>query len=311
MLSDIDEDANNEEVTDKTFDVETDFQHIDFKNLSHATIHFELEDTNYLKDNILKFGLYTDDTHIVINAEDIKQHSDLIEWLEDAQTVKTVYDAKKTYVAAHRLDINIQNVQFDVMLASYIIDPSRAIDDVKSVVSLYGQNYVKDNVSIYGKGKHHIPEDNILNEHVASITEAIASAKPLMEEQLKEYNQVELLADLELPLAKILSEMEEIGIYTDVNDLKHMENEIQEKLDVLIKNIHEAAGEEFNINSPKQLGVVLFETLKLPVIKNKTGYSTAVDVLEQLKGEHPIIEHILEYRQLSKLQSTYVEGLQK
>ena len=105
--------------------------------------------------------------------------------------------------------------------------------------------------------------------------------------------------------------MEEIGIYTDVNDLKHMENEIQEKLDVLIKNIHEAAGEEFNINSPKQLGVVLFETLKLPVIKNKTGYSTAVDVLEQLKGEHPIIEHILEYRQLSKLQSTYVEGLQK
>ena len=161
------------------------------------------------------------------------------------------------------------------------------------------------------KEKHHIPEDNILNEHVASITEAIASAKPLMEEQLKEYNQVELLADLELPLAKILSEMEEIGIYTDVNDLKHMENEIQEKLDVLIKNIHEAAGEEFNINSPKQLGVVLFETLKLPVIKNKTGYSTAVDVLEQLKGEHPIIEHILEYRQLSKLQSTYVEGLQK
>ena len=85
----------------------------------------------------------------------------------------------------------------------------------------------------------------------------------------------------------------------------------KKKLDVLIKNIHEAAGEEFNINSPKQLGVVLFETLKLPVIKNKTGYSTAVDVLEQLKGEHPIIEHILEYRQLSKLQSTYVEGLQK
>ena len=161
MLSDIDEDANNEEVTDKTFDVETDFQHIDFKNLSHATIHFELEDTNYLKDNILKFGLYTDDTHIVINAEDIKQHSDLIEWLEDAQTVKTVYDAKKTYVAAHRLDINIQNVQFDVMLASYIIDPSRAIDDVKSVLSLYGQNYVKDNVSIYGKGKNIIFQKTI------------------------------------------------------------------------------------------------------------------------------------------------------
>ena len=128
---------------------------------------------------------------------------------------------------------------------------------------------------------------------------------------MKEYNQESLLADLELPLAEILSEMEEIGIFTDVKDLQQMEKEIQEKLDVLIKNIHEAAGEEFNINSPKQLGVVLFETLELPVIKNKTGYSTAVDVLEQLQGQHPIIDYILEYRQLSKLQSTYVEGLQK
>lgn len=188
-------------------------------------------------------------------------------------------------MAAHRLNIDIQNVQFDVMLSSYIIDPSRSIDDVKSVVSLYGQNYVKDNVSVYGKGKkHQVPEEEVLNKHVASITEAIANSKPEMEAQLEEYNQVELLKDLELPLAKILSEMEEIGIYTDVEDLKQMENEIQEKLDVLIKNIHEAAGEEFNINSPKQLGVVLFETLKLPVIKKtKTGYSTAVDVLEQLQ----------------------------
>ena len=132
--------------------------------------------------------------------------------------------------------------------------------------------------------KHQVPEEEVLNKHVASITEAIANSKPEMEAQLEEYNQVELLKDLELPLAKILSEMEEIGIYTDVEDLKQMENEIQEKLDVLIKNIHEAAGEEFNINSPKQLGVVLFETLKLPVIKKtKTGYSTAVDVLEQLQ----------------------------
>lgn len=106
--------------------------------------------------------------------------------------------------------------------------------------------------------------------------------------------------------------MEEIGIFTDVHDLEEMEKEIQEKLDVLIRNIHDAAGEDFNINSPKQLGVVLFETLQLPVIKKtKTGYSTAVDVLEQLQGEHPIIDYILEYRQLSKLQSTYVEGLQR
>ena len=313
LLADIDTSSNNEEVIDKTFEIEQDFQNVDLNDLNEAVIHFELEGTNYLKDAILKFGFYTNHQHVVINAEDVKDYKHLVQWLEDKNTTKIVYDAKKTYVSAHRLGINIENIEFDVMLASYIIDPSRSIDDVKSVVSLYGQNYVKDNITIFGKGKkHHIPEESILNEHIASVTEAISAVTPIMKSQLEDYNQIELLKDLELPLARILSEMEEIGIYTDINDLKEMEFEIQKKLDVLISNIHESAGEAFNINSPKQLGVVLFETLQLPVIKKtKTGYSTAVDVLEKLQGEHPIIDDILEYRQLSKLQSTYVEGLQK
>ncbi len=313
LLADIDTSSTNEEVIDKTFEIEQDFQNVDLNDLNEAVIHFELEGTNYLKDTILKFGFYTNHQHVVINAEDVKDYKHLVQWLEDKNTTKIVYDAKKTYVSAHRLGINIENIEFDVMLASYIIDPSRSIDDVKSVVSLYGQNYVKDNITIFGKGKkHHIPEEPILNEHIASVTEAIAAVTPTMKSQLEDYNQIELLKDLELPLARILSEMEEIGIYTDINDLKEMESEIQKKLDVLISNIHESAGEAFNINSPKQLGVVLFETLQLPVIKKtKTGYSTAVDVLEKLQGEHPIIDDILEYRQLAKLQSTYVEGLQK
>lgn len=313
LLADIDTSSTNEEVIDKTFEIEQDFQNVDLNDLNEAVIHFELEGTNYLKDTILKFGFYTNHQHVVINAEDIKDYKHLVQWLEDKNTTKIVYDAKKTYVSAHRLGINIENIEFDVMLASYIIDPSRSIDDVKSVVSLYGQNYVKDNITIFGKGKnHHIPEEPILNEHIASVTEAIAAVTPIMKSQLEDYNQIELLKYLELPLARILSEMEEIGIYTDINDLKEMEFEIQKKLDVLISNIHESAGEAFNINSPKQLGVVLFETLQLPVIKKtKTGYSTAVDVLEKLQGEHPIIDDILEYRQLAKLQSTYVEGLQK
>lgn len=313
LLADIDTSSTNEVVIDKTFEIEQDFQNVDLNDLNEAVIHFELEGTNYLKDTILKFGFYTNHQHVVINAEDVKDYKHLVQWLEDKNTTKIVYDAKKTYVSAHRLGINIENIEFDVMLASYIIDPSRSIDDVKSVVSLYGQNYVKDNITIFGKGKkHHIPEEPILSEHIASVTEAIAAVTPIMKSQLEDYNQIELLKDLELPLARILSEMEEIGIYTDINDLKEMEFEIQKKLDVLISNIHESAGEAFNINSPKQLGVVLFETLQLPVIKKtKTGYSTAVDVLEKLQGEHPIIDDILEYRQLAKLQSTYVEGLQK
>ena len=314
LLSELDSDkVDDDTIVDKTFDIINDFNDINLEAISEASIHFELEGSNYLKDRILKFAMYTGEQHIVIDAQNIKDYPQLVQWLENKNTIKTVYDAKKTYVAAHRLNIDIEHIDFDVMLASYIIDPSRTIDDVQSVVSLYGQNYVKDNVTIYGKGKKfQVPEDDILNPQVAAISEAINEAKPVMVEQLQEYNQISLLEDLELPLARILSQMEETGIYTDVNDLKEMEQEIQQKLDVLINNIHEAAGEEFNINSPKQLGVVLFETLKLPVIKKtKTGYSTAVDVLEQLQGEHPIIDYILEYRQLSKLQSTYVEGLQK
>ncbi|CXM96355.1 DNA polymerase I [Staphylococcus aureus] len=313
LLADIDQSASGEDAIEKTFEIETSFDNVDFTSLKEATIHFELDGGNYLRNNILKFSLFTGEKHIVINADDIINYAELVSWLENPNTKKVVYDAKKTYVASHRLGIDIQNISFDIMLASYIIDPSRTISDVQSVVSLYGQSFVKDDVSIYGKGKKFkVPEDDVLNPYVASITDAIYFAKPNMDKQLEEYNQVELLADLELPLAKILSEMEEIGIYTDVHDLEEMEKEIQEKLDVLIRNIHDAAGEDFNINSPKQLGVVLFETLQLPVIKKtKTGYSTAVDVLEQLQGEHPIIDYILEYRQLSKLQSTYVEGLQK
>lgn len=313
LLSDIDQSASVEDAIEKTFEIETSFDNIDFTSLKEAAIHFELDGGNYLRNNILKFSLFTVEKHIVINADDINNYAELVSWLENPNTKKVVYDAKKTYVASHRLGIDIQNISFDIMLASYIIDPSRTISDVQSVVSLYGQSFVKDDVSIYGKGKKFkVPEDDVLNPYVASITDAIYFAKPNMDKQLEEYNQVELLADLELPLAKILSEMEEIGIFTDVHDLEEMEKEIQEKLDVLIRNIHDAAGEDFNINSPKQLGVVLFETLQLPVIKKtKTGYSTAVDVLEQLQGEHPIIDYILEYRQLSKLQSTYVEGLQK
>ena len=315
LLADIDNEASEFEQEQKqvSFDILPTFEYVDFNHLDEAVIHFEIDGSNYLKDDILKFGFYDKERYIVIDADNIKDYPELIKWLENENSKKVVYDAKKTFVIAHRLNINIQNIVFDTMLASYIIDPSRTIDDVYSVVTNYHQTYVKEDVSIYGKGKkRQVPNAEILNTHIASITKSIDAVKPLMEKELESHQQMNLLKDLELPLARILSKMEEIGIYTDVNDLQRMQQELQEKLELLVQRIHDAAGEEFNINSPKQLGVVLFETLKLPVIKKtKTGYSTAVDVLEQLQNEHPIINDILEYRQLAKLQSTYVEGLQK
>ena len=315
LLADIDNEASEFEQEQKqvSFDILPTFEYVDFNHLDEAVIHFEIDGSNYLKDDILKFGFYDKERYIVVDADNIKDYPELIKWLENENSKKVVYDAKKTFVIAHRLNINIQNIVFDTMLASYIIDPSRTIDDVYSVVTNYHQTYVKEDVSIYGKGKkRQVPNAEILNTHIASITKSIDAVKPLMEKELESHQQMNLLKDLELPLARILSKMEEIGIYTDINDLQRMQQELQEKLELLVQRIHDAAGEEFNINSPKQLGVVLFETLKLPVIKKtKTGYSTAVDVLEQLQNEHPIINDILEYRQLAKLQSTYVEGLQK
>lgn len=315
LLADIDNETSEfgQEQKQISFDILPTFEYVDFNHLDEAVIHFEIDGSNYLKDDILKFGFYDKERYIVVDADNIKDYPELIKWLENENSKKVVYDAKKTFVIAHRLNINIQNIVFDAMLASYIIDPSRTIDDVYSVVTNYHQTYVKEDVSIYGKGKkRQVPNAEILNTHIASITKSIDAVKPLMEKELESHQQMNLLKDLELPLARILSKMEEIGIYTDVNDLQRMQQELQEKLELLVQRIHDAAGEEFNINSPKQLGVVLFETLKLPVIKKtKTGYSTAVDVLEQLQNEHPIINDILEYRQLAKLQSTYVEGLQK
>ena len=315
LLADIDNEVSEFEQEQKqvSFDILPTFEYVDFNHLDEAVIHFEIDGSNYLKDDILKFGFYDKERYIVVDADNIKDYPELIKWLENENSKKVVYDAKKTFVIAHRLNITIQNIVFDAMLASYIIDPSRTIDDVYSVVTNYHQTYVKEDVSIYGKSKkRQVPNAEILNTHIASITKSIDAVKPLMEKELESHQQMNLLKDLELPLARILSKMEEIGIYTDVNDLQRMQQELQEKLELLVQRIHDAAGEEFNINSPKQLGVVLFETLKLPVIKKtKTGYSTAVDVLEQLQNEHPIINDILEYRQLAKLQSTYVEGLQK
>src|SRR5699024_7453823 len=223
LLNQMDVSNDTSSAEEMDIEIEQDFSNVDFQTLSSATIHFELDGVNYLKDNILKFGLYDGEHHVVINADQIKTYPALVAWLEDDTTEKIVYDAKKSYIVAHRLDINIKHIVFDVMLASYIIDPSRTIDDVNSVVANYGQHYVQSSVAIYGKGKKkHIAEDEVLNPYVATSIEAIDQVKSKIQKQLDEYNQSDLLYDLELPLARILSEMEETGIYTEISELQKM-----------------------------------------------------------------------------------------
>lgn len=306
-------DASTEASDDRVIEYIDSMDDFDFKNTKEASIHFETNENNYLKADVLGFAIQTDNQVHVITEEKFKQNKDLHEWLEREDVSLSAYDVKKTIVLSHRLGVKIKGVTFDTMLASYILDPSRTIDDVYSVVSEFGIYYVPNDESIYGKGKKlHVPERDVLFECIAKKVTAISESKEKMIDLLKEREQLSLHDDLELPLATVLADMERLGITVDKDTLVNMQEDLNSRLEKLIEQIHNYAGSEFNINSPKQLGVVLFEDLKLPIIKKtKTGYSTAVDVLEQLRNEHPIIEDILVYRQLSKLQSTYIEGLQK
>ncbi|QJF25358.1 DNA polymerase I [Mammaliicoccus vitulinus] len=306
-------DASTEAYDDRVIEYQEHLNDFDFENITEAAIHFETNENNYLKADVLGFAIHANDQAYVVSAEELKENKALHAWLENENVHFSVYDAKKTIILCERLGIKVNGIQFDTMLASYILDPSRAIEDIYSVVSEFGVYYVPNDESIYGKGKKlHVPENEVLFESIAKKVTAIYESKENMIELLKERDQFSLHDDLELPLARVLAEMEHIGITVDKETLKEMQEDLKTRLDKLIEQIHSHAGAEFNINSPKQLGVVLFEDLKLPIIKKtKTGYSTAVDVLEQLRNEHPIIEDILVYRQLAKLQSTYIEGLQK
>ena len=306
-------DASAEATDDREIKYSTNIDDFDFDKVTEAAIHFETNEANYLKADILGFAIHANGETYVVSPDILKEHKKLKQWLENDQVTFATYDAKKTIILCKRLGIEINGIQFDTMLASYILDPSRTIDDVYSVVSEFGIYYVPNDESIYGKGKKlHVPEQDMLFESIAKKVTAVYETKDKMTELLDEKDQLSLHDDLELPLARVLAEMEYIGITVDKDTLVEMQEDLKVRIDKLIEQIHHHAGSEFNINSPKQLGVVLFEDLKLPIIKKtKTGYSTAVDVLEQLRNEHPIIEDILVYRQLAKLQSTYIEGLQK
>ena len=154
--------------------------------------------------------------------------------------------------------------------------------------------------------------DDQVAEHASRKARAVWKLRPIIEEKLKENDLYDLYHELELPLAKILSKMEVTGVKTDLKTLQEIGADLSAKLAELETAIYEAAGDKFNINSPKQLGVILFEKIGLtPIKKTKTGYSTAADVLEKLESEHEIIGLILTYRQLGKLNSTYIEGLSK
>ncbi|KOY81199.1 DNA polymerase I [Lysinibacillus macroides] len=276
-------------------------------------VHVELENEHYHTCQQLGIALSDGAQRYYIAFEDAAKSDTLRLWLENATKTKYLSDSKAAQAALQRAGIRLAGVAFDLLLASYINNPALSGDDVATLAKELGYRDVQANEAVYGKGaKRAIPNEDTLAQHACRKAFAVWSLQSKLEQLLQEKEQFELYKNLELPLAAILGEMESEGITVNRATLERMGQELSDKLSVIEQDIYAEAGETFNINSPKQLGVILFDKLGLPVIKKtKTGYSTAADVLEKLKPAHAIIEHILLYRQLGKLQSTYIEGLLK
>ncbi|MGP4062551.1 DNA polymerase I [Halobacillus sp. H74] len=274
----------------------------------------EMLHDNYHTSPIEGIAIVNDDKKYVISIEQAEQSEAFKEWAEDKEKEKWVFDAKRTLVALMRHGIEMKGISFDLLLASYLINPSENNHDIPAVGHRRGAAEVKYDEEVYGKGaKLKRPDnDETFHEHISRKASALYLMKDDMEEELKQNEQYELYKDLEMPLAVILGRMEHRGVRVDVERLQQMGEELEGRLNKVEEEIYQLAGESFNLNSPKQLGPILFEKLELPVIKKtKTGYSTSADVLEQLEGQHEIIPKILLNRQLRKLKSTYIEGLLK
>lgn len=301
-----------EEMEDILFDVVTEVTPEMFTE--DMALYIEMLGDNYHLEDIVGVAWGNQQKIYVTNQDDLFENEYFIAWLKNASSQKKVYDAKRTYVALNRYATEPQGIVFDTLLAAYLLDTNDSNNDIAGVAKHYGFDAIQSDEAIYGKGaKRGLPADEeVFFAHLARKVAAINYLSVRLAKELAEKNQTALFTDMELPLSKILAEMEITGIRVDASRLHQMKGEFAERLHEIEQKIYQEAGEEFNLNSPKQLGVILFEKMGLPVIKKtKTGYSTAVDVLEQLKEQAPIVEDILIYRQIAKIQSTYVEGLLK
>ncbi|WP_226036452.1 DNA polymerase I [Aquibacillus saliphilus] len=283
------------------------------KDLFTGVEAFEVEmlDDNYHLAPIEGFGLVNEQGNYFIPVDVAIKSNIFKEWAENTKNKKLVFDAKKVLVSLLHKGIHIKGIEFDLLLASHLINPSENNHDIPAISHRLGQKDVFFDEEVYGKGaKIKTPEQDKLVEHVGRKTNMIFKLRETADEMLMENEQSELLKELELPLALILGEMEFTGVHVDQTRLEKMGEDLQDRLKTIEKEVYELAGETFNLNSPKQLGPILFEKLGLPIIKKtKTGYSTSADILEQLQEKHEIIPKLLLYRQLGKLQSTYIEGL--
>ena len=289
----------------------------------YADIVEKKDEKLILKESISGIYVYNETENVTYYLETTKI-AELKEILEEASILKVGYKLKEIYIILKEIGINIENIMFDISVASYILNATETKYNIEKVI----ENNLDINLDVYEKvetdeanedkqldlfSMNSEPEENKSKfKYIYGVfAYAIFKLHGVLTEKLKETEQLDLFTNIEMPLTEVIAEMQLNGIYVDKKELENFGNDLKIRIKELTKEIHELAGGiEFNISSTKQLGEVLFEKLQLPAQKKtKSGYSTSVEVLEKLVDQHPIIEKILEYRQLVKLDTTYVEGL--
>lgn len=253
-------------------------------------------------DNISSAAVGAGNNAVVLNEQD-----DIKELLEDDSIAKVMFDVKEAIVKLNGR-IDIKNISDDTAIAAYLVDPAKNEYTIEKLASEYFGTVIE---------KPEVKQLSLLDdvetdrsEYLAKCAVVLGVLNERIGDKIKENGQEKLYNEVELPLVTVLAHLEINGFLVDDNQLKEFADKLGEKIDALTNEIYMLAGEEFNINSPKQLGVILFEKLELkPVKKTKTGYATNADVLEKLRDKHPIVNFIMEYRQLAKLKSTYCDGL--
>ena len=317
------------QVTTPKIDVENLFEKVDIsskevidiiKTQKELIYQFETvvdnNEDNIIKEKIKFINIYDKEKNAVytlpFNKDDFK------EVFESTEIDKIGSKVKKDNILLRQIGIVPNNITFDTSIAGYLLN---------SITNAYlpadlAMQYLDLDISSYGKKDEtkdeeqtslfeEKPEDSLPNEKYAVEVYAIGKLRDVLTEELKKIDSYDLFKDIEMPTAEVLAQMQYDGVYVDERELIKFGNSLKKKIEELRIDIYKLAGDdEFNINSPKQLGEVLFEKLKLePFKKTKSGYSTDVDALEKIRDKHPIVDKILEYRQLAKLNSTYVEGM--
>ncbi len=280
--------------------------------IPYSSFIFETFDYNYHKSPLLAIGLKNKLGTFIIEPDMLFSSIDLQLFLEE-ENHKSIYDYKRAYVLAKRLGFELKGVDFDLLLASYVLNPSLGKEEFKVISNHFNYSDVFYDEQIYGKGaKKTIPDKELLYQHIAKKVNCVYFLKFECLTKLKESNQLELLTQIEIPLSRVLGKMEFRGMTIDLNELERQKSFLEADIDSLTDQIYAMSGEVFNIASPKQLGVILFEKLGIPYPKKKaTSYSTDIEILQSVKFYHPIINLIIEYRAKTKLYSTYIVGLKE